>query len=305
MSAEASRNPGIGEPTPPRRPESGFSRLLGRLFTVGSATSQGVEDFTSKIHQVVGDHFATVRHQELERKNAEVANIAYAAEEKSKAAQRQRDLEQKRATALAEIKGILGEFQIEEKLKYIQKNVWGGKGRIRIVEPEFSTEYDKLGGLELVHQYPFFRQNSRTIIFTGGESEGESATEYRYEPKTGSTSLSIAVLRQHGSEEDEKVLAIHSVDDISRCYSGNFETIHQRGLHTYLGGTNFFGITIPISSPESEALLGSALAQEVSYRLTNKLLPSQIEEIARKILAVVKQRPGWHGWTRNYGGSGL
>lgn len=68
---------------------------------------------------------------------------------------------------------------------------------------------------------------------------------------------------------------------------------------------NLSGAVIPIAIQESRALLDSALSQEASSRLTNELLPSQLEEKARRVLAEVKRRPGWLKWTRNMGGYDL
>lgn len=321
MSAEAPKQ--SGAELKPSQTGGFLPIFLRKLFDVPleSQLPSGLEGFASKIQQGIANYDVAQRQQALEIRSALIASISAEAARKAEIAQKQRELEQKSALAWAEARQILGEFQVEKRLKYIQRAVWGGKGKIIPIEPKFGVssmgytavglvnEYDKLGGFELVHQYPLFALSKQTIQWSEGSSD-----EWQYEPKTGNTSISVVVLRKLDSEEDEKVLSIHSEGEIGRRKEGTF--VHDPHYFTYdfaykyddwrgLGsteptsGSGVLHVNIPVATQESTALLDSALAQEANYRITNGLLPSQLEESARKVLGEVKQRPCWMKWTRN------
>ncbi|MBI2036584.1 hypothetical protein HYT17_03065 [Candidatus Microgenomates bacterium] len=292
MSAEAPRSNDAGEPIPPQRREGGFSRFLRGFLKLPFEIQQvqpdpELSDFAGKIQQVVGGHLATVRQQEVSVRNREATLATLEAEERARVAQRQRELEQKRATAMTEANGILSEFRVEERLRYIQRAVWEGRGRIRIIEPEFGTNSDRLGGLELVHQYPFFRYRTKEIVFNSWD--GGSRTESQYAPDVAQTSLSIIISRKQGSGEGEETLDINSQYEVG--------TREQRTPRFRSETVSIIGVHIPISTTDSRTLLDSAFAQETTYRLTNQLLPSQLEKNAGRILAEVQRLPSWSKWT--------
>lgn len=275
----------------------------------------GLENFATKIHQGIDNHLATQRQQELDRKNAEAAERRAEAALRAEAAQEQRVFEQRKTEAATEARKILSEFQIEERLKYIQRTVWKGNGHVRFIEPgvyrTIGGTYgldDRLGGFELIHQYPLFELNKRTVEWSEGSSD-----EWQYGPKIGSTSLSVVVLKKSDLKEGKRVLSILSKGEIGKRKEGTY--VHDPHYLIYdfshatdsiLGntfdefpGSNVLHVNVPVGLKESTALLDSALAEETNYRIVNKFLPSQLEGRARQILGDVKQRPCWLRWTRN------
>lgn len=312
MSAEAPKPTGIPAPDTPKEAQGCLPGFLRRFFV--PQPLYGLEDFATKIQQGINNHNEAQRQQALERRNAATADMIAETARKVVAAQHQRELEQEIASTMVEARKILDEFKIEEKLKYIQKIVWKGKGKLRLIEPgtELGTDpifgsnamfgtSKRLGGLELVHQYPLFELNKRTVEHYEG-----SFDEWQYAPKTGSTSISVLVL-----DKGEKVLGVRSAGEIGKRKEGTY--VHDPHYLTYdfshtmdssLGntfdefpGSNVLHVDIPIGLEESTALLDSALSQEVNFRITNKFLPSQLEDRARTILSGVKQRPCWMKWT--------
>lgn len=306
MSIEVQKDPGITAPVTPREPQGRLPGFLRRLFVPQPPPE--LENFTTKIHQGIDNHLATQRQQELERKNAEAAERRAEAALRVEVAQEQRAFEQKKAEAVTEAKKILGEFQIEERLKYIQRTVWKGKGNVRFIEPGVICRIDgtcglddRLGGFELIHQYPLFILNQRTVEHYEGGFD-----EWRYEPKMSGTSLSI-VLKEEGGK---KVLNILSKGEIGKRKEGTY--VHDPHYYTYdfsckedglsnpydrFPGSDLLHVSIPIATQESAALLDSALALEANFRITNNFLPSQLEDRARTVLRGVKQRPCWMKWT--------
>lgn len=326
MSVEAPKEAGTTAPITPQKPEGGFSRLLRKLLEVPSESQStpqpvsrimqpppGLEDFAAKIQQGRDDHLSTQRQQELDRKNAVAVRLSAEVAEKAQAVAKQRELKETRVEAVTAAKKILDEFQVEEKLKYIRGTIWGGKGRIRFIEPEFERRSiygtvepsNRLGGLELVYQYPLFELRKSEY-----DLSGESLDKWRYDPKTGGTSLSI-VLKEEG---DKKVLNVLSKGEIGKRKEGTY--VHDPHYYTYdfsyekdglsnssdrFPGCDFLGISIPIATQESTVLLDLALAQEANFRITNKFLPSQLEENARRVLVEVKRRPAWRNWSSSGG----
>ncbi len=320
MSAEAPKEAGTPAPVTPREPEGGLSRFLNKLFGEPSALQPtlrivqpppGLEGFAAKIQQGIDGHLAAVSQQELERQNAEAARLAAEVAEKAQAVATQRELEQKRGIAMAEARQILDEFQIEEKLRFIQKTVWGGKGKIRSIEPKFGIypmgftavgvdEYDELGGIELVRQYqlPVFHESMK---YGSSGDDGGPYYSWQYVSETSGTSISIVVLKQIGSWKGEKILRVGSKYSAGQRNQEHFgyyySTYHE---HYSIGQAGSFpDVNIPVGSRDSKALLDLALEDETNYRLANNLVPSELEERARIILAEAKRRPSWQRWTSN------
>lgn len=321
MSAEAPKQ--FGAEHQPSELGGCLPRFL-RKFVVDppqqTQSPPGLDDFAGKIQQGIANHLTVQRQQELDRQNAEAASKAAELSIQAKLAQKQREIRETKAAMMAEARQVLDEFQVEDRLRYIQRMVWKGQGMIRFVEPELylrrpgssypidqklpsavDSEIQKgkrLGGLELVHQYqlPCFEE---TEVDSYG-NYGGPFYRWRYTSRTSETSLSVVVLDQEESGQNEKMLSIHSKCDIGRYDEGHFgyhySTSHQ---HYSVSVNPVLDVNIASSTRDSKALLDQAFATETAGRLFNNLLPSQLEKSASKILAEARRKPCWGKWTTN------
>lgn len=306
----AAETPKYGEDSQPSQLGGCLPWFLRRFFV--PQPPPGLEDFATKIHQRIDNHLTAQRQQQLKRRNAETARVADEKRREVEAAQYQRELEQEKTSTLAEAKKILDDFRVEEKLKYIQKTVWKGKGRIRLIEPNIEIKKDPilgiknpifgslniLGGFELVHEYqlPVFREKA----VYGSDGEGPYY-RWQYEPETSGTNISIVIVGQRGSGGDGKMMSVRSEYSIGQRKEEYFGygngTRHE---HYSVGSAGDIPtVDIPIESRDGASLLDSALAKETDYRLTHNLRPSQLEDRARAILAEAKRKPCWLKWTAN------
>ncbi|MDD5147178.1 MAG: hypothetical protein PHV63_01335 [Candidatus Daviesbacteria bacterium] len=303
MSAEAPKNTGITAPNTQQEPQGCLPGFLRRLFATPQEVQQipkiiqppsGLEGFADQLQQGIDGYFASVRQQDLERRNAEAARMANKALEKIKTEQLQRDrLEQEQSrirAAVTEASKTLQDFQIAERLRYIQDKIWGGKGNIAAAEPAFNIDgrYNRLGGLRLEYECPYYY---RTVTEEWSDAKNYASRKYerrwKYASATFGTCLSVDVLacRQDSQVEARKLLEVSAIYDYTfRVGVGRFP----------FGGDTFLGkVTIPIDQPDSKTLLGGALTQETVHRVAIGWIPSKLDEQA---LEERSRLPHWEKW---------
>lgn len=287
-----------------------IERFLGKPQL--SQPPQEIDDFVNQLQERINNHLAAQRQLELEKRNTQAANEAITIEEAKRVAQRQREREVKagleKDEALAEAMEILRDYQIEAKLKHIQKVIWGGKGKIRLIEPELEIAYgerkgsDRLGGLQLIHEYPFFTR----IVWQESDSTGDSIwNEWKYEPRTISRGLSVVVFRQRESDANGKILNMHSEAEIHDTeFEETLRSIHSRDQDASFRTKvlTIMDLDIHIDTGESKRLLDSALAQESVDRTARNLLPTMLEQEASGRLAIARRSPSWMKATRDHFG---
>lgn len=286
-------------------PSPRVGRFLGN--SQAPLPSQGIGDFVNQLQGGINDHLATQIQLELERRNIQTANEAIRIEEAKKMAQRQREQETQarleKAEALTEAMKVLKDYQVEAKLKHIQEAVWRGRGKIRLVEPELEIAHgerkgsDRLGGLQLIHEYPFFTR----IVWQEGDGDA-FWNEWKYEPRTISSGLSVVVFRQKESDANGKMLKIHSEAEIHDTeYEETLRSIHSRDKDAsfYTKVLTIINLDIPVGTSESKGLLDSALTQESVDRTARNLLPTRLEQEAGRRLAIAKRSPSWMKATRD------
>lgn len=117
----------------------------------------GLENFAQKVQDQVDKHLNTQRQQELERQQIENQRLTEIAAENARVEAEQKErIEQIRIKieqATTEAAKILEDFQIREKLEYIRVTVWGGKGDIKPIKPDFYDGNRQLGGFKLEFSY--------------------------------------------------------------------------------------------------------------------------------------------------------
>lgn len=298
MSAEAPKPTGMTAPVTPQEPQGCLPGFLRRLvvgtsepqFISGSAPKltqppPGLENFSAGIKQGIDDHFASVRQQDLERRNAEAARLAIENGKQSIAVLRQLRVEEQailsRERSIAEAADVLKNLRIAERLEYIRGAYWEGKGEVRPVAP---GEYgERLGGFELVHEYPSFTKRVEQL-FPGKFSYGVSNYRWWYEQRADSTSLRIIALTNsrlliHSNLTSQMFEVDRLSGDLMRKSWGWGED--PRGMIGY-ESVDGQKIIVPTDLPDRETLLQKAITQEVVYRMTHKLLPSQLETAAKE-----------------------
>ncbi len=287
-----------------------IERFLGK--SRAPLPPQRINDFVNQLQGGINDHLATQRQIELERRNIQTASEAIRIEEAKKMEQRQRDQETQarleKAEALTEAMEVLKDYQVEAKLKHIQQAVWRGRGKIRVVEPELEIAHgerkgsDRLGGLQLIHEYPFFTR----IVWQESDSTGDAIwNEWKYEPRTISRGLSVVVFRQRESDANGKILNICSEAEIHNTeYEETLRSIHSRDQDAsfYTKVLTIINLNIPVGTSESKGLLDSALTQESVDITARNLLPTRLEQEAGRRLAIAKRSPSWMKATRDHFG---
>lgn len=284
MSAEAPRNSGTEEPIHTQRPDGGLSGFLRRFIGQPTPTiiqpPPGLKDFAAKLHQKVDDNLVTQRQRELELQRETTARLAVAAEGRAIAEQRQREFAEGHNTRKRESQKVLQDFQIAERLKYIQKNVWGGMGTIRQIDDgivAYRGSSELLAGLELIYQYPACVGRKDYNSTDAGDW-----TSYMFAPEMRFTKLGVKVVNvKHDTNEDEKLLEI-------------FSGIYSPAVHNGYSPFEIIAATeIPLGEENSVTLLEQVLLEEIDIRLNRGSLPKQLENGARRGLTKAKQSLGW------------
>lgn len=308
----------------------------------------GLEDFAAMIQQGKNDYFAELRQQDLDRQNEAVSYLAARTAEKAIDAQRQQAIEDQEKARVVEAMEIIDSFHIPERLRYIRDSKWEGKGELRMIGSQFGRQItyrdpssyfhdvyiDRLGGIELVHEYSSFVVNT--------QSTGWDTQRWMLKPATNRTSLSIVVqniwvksgkpqkILKLSSEAFEDgapfkrdildvTIPIHNKDVetllalaraqeyVDRCGSRLPKRIPNKGivlleeeLNSRLAAYPLPPITLEAVPIDSEALLLSVLAQETAIREIGEYLPAQLEQKAKKATERVKQGPHWLRWTTEY-----
>lgn len=319
MSAEAPKNTGITAPVTPQRPEGGFSRFL-RRFVTGVSEPQpipqskpsviqpplGLENFAAGIKQGIDGLSASIRQQELDRQNAEITRQAAEINVKTIAEQRQKELDQKRATVLTEGKRVLNELRVEEKLRYINDTQWGGMGKVRPVEPRFAcggdSDYcngnrldnrvwDFLGGFELVYFYPAYGTEEQYR-----QRGGHSYDRRRNVPIRVSTKLQVVVwtssmLYEVTPLEKMGWPQINEFEDIPKVVMENILQVKSddpkpgKDFSVNGGGENKnleikpgnIIMQFPTNDANRNDLLDQTLAKETLERVGRGNMPAQLE----------------------------
>ncbi|KKR10144.1 MAG: hypothetical protein A3D24_01620 [Candidatus Blackburnbacteria bacterium RIFCSPHIGHO2_02_FULL_39_13] len=294
MSAEAPRNPDTREPIHSQKSKGALFASLQRFFGVSDGqpiqplTSRiiqpppGLEAFAFNLQQGVNDYVTAQRRIEFDTARENAIRLAAETEERAVAIQRQKELDdQERAreeTITRETSKILQGFNIAQSLRYIQETVWGGKGKVRPIENRHMFTdglvwygLTVLGGFELVHEYP----SCKLMEEYRGDYDFPYTVwrKWQYMPSTDSTSLSVRLTRvaQGDSEEGEKKLLISS---------------SALGSHS----------NILVEDNEALPELEAALIEEAGYRISHSLLPSQLEQGAKRNLTEAQRSRGWKKW---------
>ncbi|MFH1536175.1 MAG: hypothetical protein ABIC96_03865 [Patescibacteria group bacterium] len=234
-----------------------------------------VEGFANRLQQIANDSLARQKQQKVDERNTQAVRVTAAAASKEEAARKQREREEFLKTRKTEGLKVLHDFQIEKRLKYIQKTVWEGKGGVRSVLDE-DLRYSDRGvgtdwfvqraGFELVHQYPGSR---KVTEYYSSESGGDYSID-RYVPYTGVTRLRVLVIDlEHESGESEIALL-----EISSATYSPSEADMKRGIRSF---TNFLEINIPAKAEDSVVQLEQALLCESITRVDSGFLPNQWE----------------------------
>lgn len=263
----------------------------------------GLENFAGQIQSVIDGRFAAQRqkeHDDIEAaKAAEIAASIKAAEALTKPYidEEVRKYREKQEQTAKELAAILERFRVVERLEYIRDTVWGGKGEIRPDDTyQFKDEYGThtfRGGVKLVYQYPGVKLLDMPQVFgyAGIDSPSRPGNPHmqKYIPDTWSTNLRIGVYdTKKDSGEDRKLLSISSFRDLSISGHQYFQEALESQQYP-----QFFGDFIPRETDGSEALLEAVLKQETIKRVDDGLLPSQLEQSARKLLEEAQRSPYW------------
>lgn len=250
-----------------------------RKFFVPKPPS-GLEDFAQRLHRGINGYLATQTHHDIVRRMYEAAGVATEKTRKEGEVLYQKELKQRKAIVMNEAMSILSGFNVKEKLEYIRNTIWKGEGTIEIVQPEISGIS---GGLKLVCEYPFFKFSHRHRV-TGWN--GTPTDEWRYDPIKGETSISV-VSRTQGIEVNSKYE-----------YGDRRGGTYVKAPHFFTNTGNLLSVDILVA-PESKSLLDSVLIQESGKRIAERLLPSQLEEKAKRILREIERKSSWKEWTGN------
>lgn len=268
----------------------------------------GLENFADQIQSVVDGRFAAERQKEHDIEVAKAAQIAASREADRKAAEalskpyrdeEDRKYREKQEQIAKELADVLEKFRVVERLEYIRDTVWGGKGEIRPDDTyQFKDDYGThtfRGGVKLVYQYLGVKLLDMPQVsgYAGIDSPSRPGNPHmqKYVPDTWSTTLSVSVLDiKQDSGEDQKLLSIASFRNLSSGYQ-TFQLDLESQRYP-----QFFGNFIPRETDGCEDLLEAALKQETIKRVDDGLLPSQLEESARKILTEAQRGPNWQKW---------
>ncbi len=289
MSAEAPRNTGKTASVTPQKPEGGFSRFLRRFVGQTQPTLQppvGLENFADQIQSVIDGHFAVERQRQINMEAARAAQVAALTAEKERVAGEKRDrVEQFKAKEREALK-IVQDFQIAERLKYVQRTAWEGMGRIEPIKERLGTRsgsdfQSTVGGLELVHRYPGCYKYVEVL----GGGDGNDAVNGRYGLHERFTRLSVKVIHiEHDSGESEYALRISS-----EVYSSS----KLGATQPYENNQNILEVVVPTKAKDSVDLLDKVLVQETDLRFSRGLSPRQLEKEAGNELAESKRKPYW------------
>ncbi len=234
----------------------------------------GLEDFASRLERGIGDYLKTQSY-----KTANISNGITSKEE----VLYQEELEQEKAKVMAEAMSTLRVFNVEDKLEYIKDKIWRRRGEIVPIEPEPEIS----GGLKLVYEYPFFKFSHKVTGWNGTPTD-----EWRYDPKKGETSISFVVSR---TPQGTEILIVNSKYEYGDRRGGTY----VRAPHFFTNTGNLLSVDILVAAPESKPFLDSELIQESGKRIAERLLPSQLEEKAKRILREIERKPSWKEWTGN------
>ena len=240
------------------------------------------DDFVARIQQRVDERLITLRQQESKRRNSEIALVVNENAKELRNVERMRKLTNFRLAI-----GILKEFKMAEKLKYINQNYWEGKGKL--VYPTYSLgdkweNNEIMGVIELHYAFPNFKI----------EDDGEEHRNYRgrgmYRHKTkivhgeGSTKLGVEVININTQSMFTSKEGIMTISESSRkaLYVYSVKPYGDTVLNTNLVGSTLLGGQILVDAEDSETLVDSLLIEDIIQRRENGYSPKQIEEAVKR-----------------------
>lgn len=278
----------------------------------------GLSNFAARIKQAVIGGIDIARKAEDERILQERQWAERSALEERAKEEQERQFVESRLLQFKEVKQIVEGLRIEDRLGYINANVWEGQGKLTCISttPECLSsnryywkggDWDPYFGFSLQFSYPSALVEE--VLISKGREQGYN---WRLIQGTETTSLTIAVQSYDGYgarnglfghqviDKEGKILGIRSpyAESDYMSYKNNRRQYHYTDHQLQQGWDQSYVARLQLDQLKRgiEESLDEILAHESTVRVSEGIIPSKLVLMGQDKLRQAKAGPHWMKW---------